>query len=736
MRSGISQEGLCGRLGTVAKCRGSRDAGLSGFLPRSATRLLLRLRPARPGAIRKALACLALLLLAGCPFPSHAEPATPAELKLRRRWAAQHFDGKASALPFAFTYGGRPAWELIPAWKLERQRAKPQAGRILRTLTCTDPATGLRVRCEATEYDAFPAVEWVLHFENGGTQDTPVLEKVFPLALELKTPVQSGVVVHHSAGEKNSAWSFAPMADVLAPRSTNELVYAPIGGRSSDGVMPFFNLAWADGGVALAVGWSGQWEARFRRSPQGSLVAQAGQQILHSKLHPGESIRTPRMLLVFWQGDKPIRGNNLFRQVLMAHYLPRRNGELVLSPICASVNWTAPDGSYEAPHLSVMQPLARRGIEVLWSDMDPQQWYPIGFPEGTGTWEPDPVKYPRGLKPIGDAARAAGLDYLLWFEPERVHPGSRIDREHPEWVMPPDKEWSKLFRLHDEKARRWLTDYVDIQVSAARLGWVRWDFNIEPLGFWRRNDTPDRQGITEIRHVEGLYAMWDDLRARHPGLVIDLCASGGRRIDLEGLTRGVPLWHSDMQCSGKPGLTADQLQNAGLWRWVPMHGCGNFAYEPSYAFRSAMTAGNILVPGNARGQLSTADPNTEEDVRRTVAIYRKLRPYMVGDFYPLFPHSDSEEAWFGYQFHRPDLGAGAAIVFRRGKCKDVKTTVPLRAVASRRSYQVTFEDTSEQRTLPGAALSALPIEIPDSPGSAIVYYHLRSGRSAGARVPR
>ena len=667
---------------------------------------------------------------------SSAAPPTSAELKLRRQWVAQHFDAKAGALPFSFIYGDRPAAALLPTWKLERTPAKRQSGRTQRTLTCTDPATGLRVRCDLTEYDDSPAAEWVLHFENRGNQDTPILERVLPLDAEFKTAPQANVVIHHSLGDKNSGQSFAPVEDILSPAGSKELVFAPTGGRSSDGQMPFFNLAWQGGGVAMAIGWSGQWEARFHRSAQGALAAQAGQQLVHCKLHPGESIRTPRMLLVFWAGSGPIRGNNLFRQVLMAHYLPRRNGELVFSPICASVNWTAPDGSYEEPHVSVMAPLARRGIEVFWSDMDPQQWYPKGFPTGTGTWEPDLAKYPRGLKPIGDAARAAGLDYLLWFEPERVAPGTRIDREHPEWVMPPQKEWSKLFRLHDEQARRWLTDYIDVQISAGQVRWLRWDFNIEPLGFWRRNDAPDRQGITEIRHVEGLYAMWDDLRARHPGLVIDLCASGGRRIDLEALTRGVPLWHSDMQCTGKPGLTADQLQNAGLWRWVPMHGCGNFAYEPSYAFRSAMTSGNILIAGNPQGRASTADADTEETVRRTVAIYQRLRPYMLGDFYPLFPHSDSEEAWFGYQFHRPDLKAGVAVVFRREKSKDTKMAVPLRAVDPKRTYDVSFEDTPEKSTVPGTALSTLPVEIPSAPGSAIVFYHAQSGQPSGARMPK
>ena len=678
-------------------------------------------------------ASLTALVLAALSLQSFAASPTSAEFKLRRQWVARHLDAKPVGLPFSFTYDDRPSAELLPTWKLEHARAQPQPGRAHRTVICTAPATGLRVRCEITEYDDFPAVEWVLHFENRGTQDTPLLEKVLPLDAEFPATAQAKVVLHHSLGDSNSGRSFAPVEDLLAPEG-KELVFAPIGGRSSDGHMPFFNLAWAGGGAAMAIGWSGQWEARFHRSTQGALGARAGQQLLHCKLHPGESIRTPRILLVFWDGTEPLRGNNLLRQVLMAHYLPRRHGEVVPSPICASVNWAAPDGSYEEPHVSVMQPLARRGIEVFWSDMDPQQWYPKGFPEGTGTWEPDPAKYPHGLKPIGDAARAAGLDYLLWFEPERVHPGTRIDREHPEWVMPPQKEWSKLFRLHDEQARRWLTDYIDAQISAGQVQWVRWDFNIEPLGFWRRNDTPERQGLTEIRHVEGLYAMWDDLRARHPGLVIDLCASGGRRIDLEALTRGVPLWHSDMQCTGKPSLSADQLQNAGLWRWVPMHGCGNFAYEPAYAFRSAMTSGNILVSGNAQGRINTADPDTEEAVRRTVAIYQKLRPYMLGDFYPLFPHSESEEAWFGYQFHRADLDAGVAVLFRRGKSKDAALPVPLHALAPKHSYEVSFEDTPNKRTLPGAALSALPVEIPNAPGLAIVHYHARGGRPAGARA--
>ena len=61
-----------------------------------------------------------------------------------------------------------------------------------------------------------------------------------------------------------------------------------------------------------------------RRAASGELNVQAGQELTHLKLHPGESIRTPRMLFVLWQGNDPMRGHNLFRRLLVAHYLPRR----------------------------------------------------------------------------------------------------------------------------------------------------------------------------------------------------------------------------------------------------------------------------------------------------------------------------------------------------------------------------------------------------------------------------
>ena len=65
--------------------------------------------------------------------------------------------------------------------------------------------------------------------------------------------------------------------------------------------------------------------------------------------------------------------------------------------------------------------------------------------------------------------------------------------------------------------------------------------------------------MTEIRYVEGLYAMWDELRAKFPNMYLDDCASGGRRIDLEMVMRSVVQTRSDAACA--PGRSDwDQSQ--------------------------------------------------------------------------------------------------------------------------------------------------------------------------------
>jgi len=103
-------------------------------------------------------------------------------------------------------------------------------------------------------------------------------------------------------------------------------------------------------------------------------------------------------------------------------------------------------------------------------------------------------------------------------------------------------------------------EHVSHMIEREGIDTYRQDFNFEPLTLWQFNDTPDRIGITEIEHVEGYLSYFDELHRRFPNLLIDTCASGGRRNDLETLRRAVPLWRSDFPYDP----AAMQMQTYGL----------------------------------------------------------------------------------------------------------------------------------------------------------------------------
>ena len=124
--------------------------------------------------------------------------------------------------------------------------------------------------------------------------------------------------------------------------------------------------------------------------------------------------------------------------------------------------------------------------------------------------------------------------------------------------------------LGNPAARKGITEIVSSLVREGGLAWYRQDFNTDPENFWRAADAPDRVGMTEIRYIEGLYAFWDELRQRHPGLLIDNCASGGRRLDLETISRSAALWRSDFQCRPEFNPAGMQGQTYGISSWIPL----------------------------------------------------------------------------------------------------------------------------------------------------------------------
>ncbi|MEI6072356.1 MAG: alpha-galactosidase [Verrucomicrobiae bacterium] len=649
------------------------------------------------------------------------------EIQQAQAWSERAFraEGKAtqepaapnvisSGVPFSFVYGGVASADLLKDWQVKVETEKSAGGKNRRAITYTDPKTGLELRCEVTSFDDSPAVEWVLYATNKGNADTPILEKLLPLNLDLKVP-EGEVILHHSHGSTSGPLDFLPVDQVVWPKEGIDL--APFGGRSSDGRMPFFNLEYSGGGVVGAIGWTGQWAFHLQRDKKEVLL-QAGQQTFYMKLHPGETVRSPRILLVFWKGKDSLRGHNLLRQLLLTHYVPRINGEIAIPPTALNTWFDYNSGNRvnEENQKATIPIAARAGFEAFWVDAG---WFEGGWPDGAGSWIPKPEAFPNGLKPVSDEAHRNGMKFVLWFEPERVTPNSRVAKEHPEWVLHSSAksraEQGDLYNLGDPAALAWITNHLSQCIGDWGIDVFRNDFNIDPLRFWQSSDPEDRQGMAENRYIVGLYAMWDELRGRHPGLTIDNCASGGRRLDLEMISRSYPLWQSDTQCCQKPQPVQDQIQNAGLSLYVPLHAGGVWAFDP-YNFRSIATTG-VVCPDISK------DQDKLPLVRKMVEELKSLRPLTLGDYYPLAEINTSHQFWSISQFDRPDLGQGYVIAFRREQSPFPSAKVALRGLDAKADYLLTNMDTQEKKTVAGSALAReCTLDIPEPASSLLLIY--------------
>ncbi|MBI2844877.1 MAG: alpha-galactosidase [Armatimonadetes bacterium] len=646
------------------------------------------------------------------------------EMVIARRWAATHFSVQAAQAPFSFTYGGRHSSELFKSWSVEVSSRKLDRSRIGSTITYTDSETGLQARCEAVAYNDYPTVEWTLYFKNTGTTDTPIIEDVQSLDIHLAGKPGEAPILHHHNGD-GIAIAFAPLRASLGPGVSKR--FASRGGRPTDLCWPYYNVEYAGQGTIVVLGWSGQWATEFVGGRSGGVRVRGGQELTHFKLHPGEEVRAPMVVLQFYKGDW-IRGQNIWRRWMRAHNMPRPGGK-ELRPIREASSshqyGEMLNANEENQKLFIDRYHEEKlGLDYWWMDIG---WYVDPVMNGgwvAGTWEVDMNRFPGGLKAISDHARPKGIKTMVWFEPEHVWPGTKL-YERQDWLLQAPNDPAilsapnqclplgrrRLLDMGNPEARRWLADHVSKLIKEQGISIYRQDFNIEPLVFWRNTDAPDRQGIAESKYVRGYLEYWDELVRRKPDLLIDTCSSGGRRDDVETLRRSVPFWRSDTAFDP----VTMQCQTYGMAFWLPFFGTGNSMID-TYAFRSNMCP-SLVTTWDVR------DKNLDYDLLRKLSKqWRQVADNYLGDYYPLTEYSADNNVWMVWQFDRPEVGEGMAQAFRRAECPEDSGLFKLCGLDANARYVVTNLDEPEGSVVPGRELmeKGLRITIKEKPGAAII----------------
>jgi alpha-galactosidase len=646
-----------------------------------------------------------------------------------QQWLKQHF-AKGKIPPFSFMYGGKSSNDLIKNWQFSAQKLTSKEPNSEETLyTWKDKKTGLVVKCDVIIFSDFQAVEWVLKFSNTSKSNTPQIEKMAVVDQSFNAGTKGSFVLHHAKGSDAARVDFQPIDEMMV---VGKNVYmTPAGGRSSDKTaFPFFNIEMPGGhGIMVAVGWTGKWYADILQSSEETVTLKSGMEKMNLKLLPGEEIRTPKISLLFWKGDDRMVGHNQFRQFILAHHSRKVNGKFAEYPLSGSFDYgdPAPCGEYNCLTADYAIALVNRyklfGAlpEVFWLDAG---WYTgCGWNkkngewwQNVGNWAVDKERFPDGLRPVADAVHKTGAKFMVWFEPERVVEGTQLYIEHPDWLMKMKGNSHSLLNLGNDSARIWLTDYISAMLKKEGIDYYRQDFNFDPKPYWDASDAPDRIGISEIRHIEGLYAFWDSLLVRFPNLLIDNCASGGRRLDLETTSRSAPLWRTDYQYGEPNGY---QCHTFGLNFYLPIHGTAIYKTD-GYTFRSGL-GGTAVMNWEVTGRNSESIPA----IQKRIKDYKDLRPYFYADYYPLTEslNNQTDSVWLAYQLNRTEQNDGIIIAFRRNDCPVESITVKFKGLDVNADYELVDDDSGKKSIQKGAELSkGINLSLSEKPGSLLIKY--------------
>jgi len=631
--------------------------------------------------------------------------------------------GRLNAGGPAFNYDGKPAQiETSYTCALVPDSRVKTVGYIAASRTLTAPDGKLQIRLDGKTYRHFPAEEYAVHVVNlSETEPTGLVGdfRSFKLSIDKPQPAKA-VTLNFLRGSTCKATDFIPESATI--EDGKEHVLTTTCGRSSNDYVPFLELNLDEmNGYLFAVGWTGSWKARFANSGE-TVAVEIGMERTNFRLLPGESVRQPSVLIFVRKNQTRREFKTRVHRFMLENKVPRDSKGQIIPPILA----VASGGGNKTPKMmaDVLQYCVdnRMPFDTYWIDAG---WYGAphedelygncgpNWSKYVGDWRVNTETHPTGdLLPIADAVHQAGMKFLLWFEPERMTDSAPILKEHPEY------RHGQLVDYGNPEALKWIQDTVYGMIAKHRIDVYRQDFNMDPGPVWRGMDEPDRVGIAEAKHIAGMYKFLDDMRTRFPDILQENCASGGRRIDIEMVSRAHTYCRSDYYVGRKPGDTAFLLGQSGtlnLMPYLPFQGC-EFNCVPvgdDYAAFSIISSGTVITPSDFDGGIIRRPLTATETAwfKKVFDVAVRMRPFYMGDFHPLTDETGvGDDVWCAWQCDQPDQQAGFAIAFRRAAATEPTRTFKLAGIKSGADYQVEVYDGKTEKII-GADLQNWTVKL-------------------------
>ncbi len=479
--------------------------------------------------------------------------------------------------------------------------------------------------------------------------------------------------------------------------------------------------------------WSGNWQLSSDPTDGGMLISgglhNAG---FHHVLRSGATLALPTMVFGAIDGDL-----NTATQRLHDYRRGHRPNRDRAIPVQFN-SWYPYQGEPNAAEMLAILPTVKRlGCEAFVVDAG---WYRAEDDDGPGSWEArtgdwhvSRRRFPNGLREIGVACREQGLHFGLWIEPEVIGSLSEIRRLYPNWLHHIGGEKPKdaaraVLNLGLPAARQHVFDRISALVVNVGVRWLKWDFNTDlGVGGWAlglASSFTDQDPL--VAHYTGLYRLLDAIRAAFPNLILEMCASGGGRMDGAILSHAHLNWLSD-----QPNAPRKLAIHFGSHLAHPAVACNDWLVEwPPHSVAGYGDEDGII---DQRGDLSfrlrvamlgsfgvsaRVDLWPEPDIATTiahVALYKaKLRAIIHhGDQYLLTdaPQANGSGDWAVIWYATKDRSCGVLFAFRLDGAPDRIVALP--GLAPDQRYRVTPFDGSPVEATGSSLADGLTVTVAD-----------------------
>jgi alpha-galactosidase len=408
--------------------------------------------------------------------------------------------------------------------------------------------------------------------------------------------------------------------------------FGQVGSMPVHGYHPFAAIEDRAAGVfwGATLAWAGSWQMElYRRDDQLALSGGLADREFghwHKTLAPGESFTSPQAYVTTVKGDFDALCQRLTAmQAKAAEQAPESEQTL---PVLVNEFCTTWGNPTHASVCALAKKLKDSGAKYFVIDAG---WY-LGengdWSLNQGEWLPSPKLFPEGLAATAKFIREQGLIPGIWFEFEVVGSRSTLFNRMFEHFLKRDglPVLAGQRRFWDFRVP-WVRDYlyekVILFLRAAGFGYVKVDYN-ETIGIGVDGAESLGEGLRQ--HILSVQDFFRRMRKELPDLVIEVCASGGHRLEPSMLALASMASFSDAHESLEIPLIAANLQRLILPRqsqiWAVLH-----ASDSPQRLLYSLAAG-FLGRLCLSGEIDELDEQQWSLVREVIRFYDQVAPIL------------------------------------------------------------------------------------------------------------